>query len=55
MLCKSCASVDQKKFAAEIGIHIPELNDINKPCVWVFPEVVVRLDCGRANFLVTKD
>ncbi len=56
MLCKSCASVNQKKFAAEISLHFPELKDIDKPGVLVYPQqVVVCLDCGMANFPLTKD
>jgi hypothetical protein len=38
MPCKSCGSVNRKKFTAEIGIHFSELKDIDKPVVWVFPE-----------------
>jgi len=52
--CKSCGSVNQKKFSAEMGIHFPELKDIDKPVVWVFPEVVVCLDCGTAEFAVPE-
>jgi hypothetical protein len=36
------------------GIHFPELKDIDKPVVWVFPEVVVCLDCGTAEFAVPE-
>jgi hypothetical protein len=54
MSCKSCGSVNQKKFSAEICIHFPELKDIDKPVVWVFPEVVVCLDCGTAEFAIPE-
>jgi len=54
MPCKSRGSVNQKKFSAEMGIHFPELKDIDKPVVWVFPEVVVCLDCGTAEFAVPE-
>jgi len=37
-----------------MGIHLLGLNDINKPVVWVFPEVVVCLDCGAAEFAVPE-
>jgi hypothetical protein len=37
-----------------MGIHFPELKDIDKPVVWVFPEVVVCLNCGMAEFSVPK-
>jgi hypothetical protein len=38
-----------------MGIHFPELKDIDKHVVWVFPEVVVCLDCGTAEFAVPKE
>ncbi len=55
MPCKLCGSVNQKKFSAEMGIHFPELKDIGKPTVWVFPELTICLDCGMAEFSVPKD
>jgi hypothetical protein len=54
MPCKSCASVNQKKFSAEMAIRFLELENIDKPVVWVFPEVVVCLDCGIVEFSVPK-
>ena len=54
MPCKSCGSINQKKFSAEMGIHFLGLKNINKPTVWVFPEVVVCLDCGTAEFAVPE-
>ncbi len=43
MPCKSCGSVNQKKFSAEMGIHLPELKDIDKPTVWVFPDGILAV------------
>ena len=37
-----------------MGIHFPGLKNINKPLVWVFPELVVCLDCGTAEFAVPE-
>ena len=54
MSCKSCGSVSQKKFTAEMGIRFLGLENIDKPVVWVFPEVVVCLDCGTAEFAVPE-
>ena len=54
MPCKSCGSVDQRKFTAEMAIHFPGLKNIDKPVVWVCPEVVVCLDCGTAEFAVAE-
>ena len=55
MPCKSCGSVNQKKFSAEMGIHFPGLENIDKPTVWVFPEVIVCLDCGNTEFAVPEE
>jgi hypothetical protein len=55
MPCKSCGSVNQKKFSAEMGIHFPGLRDIDKPTVWVFPEFAICLDCGTAEFAVPEE
>jgi hypothetical protein len=56
MPCKSCGSVTQKKFSAEMGIRFPGLKDIDKPVVWVFSDdVVVCLDCGTTEFAVPKE
>jgi hypothetical protein len=56
MGCKSCGSVNRRKFTAEIGIHFPGgLKDIDIPIVWVFPEVDVCLECGIAEFGVPED
>ena len=55
MSCKSCGSANQKKFSGEMAIHFPGLKDLDKPIVWVFPEVAVCLDCGAAEFSVPKE
>jgi hypothetical protein len=54
MPCKSCGSVNQSKFTAEMGIHVRGLKNIDKPVVWLFPELVVCLDCGAAEFAVPE-
>ena len=41
MLCKSCGSVNQKKFSAGMDIRFPGLKDIDNPVVWVFADDVV--------------
>ena len=54
MPCKSYGSLNQSKFCGETAIHFPGLKNIDKPIVWVFPEVVVCLDCGTAEFALTE-
>jgi len=54
MPCKSCGSVNQKKFSAEMGVRFPGLKNIDEPVVWVFAELIVCLDCGNAEFAVPE-
>ena len=54
MPCKSCGSVNQSKFTAEMAIHFPGPKNIDKPAVWIFPELIVCLDCGTAEFAVPE-
>jgi hypothetical protein len=55
MPCKSCNSVNEKKFSAEMGIHFQGLKNIDKPTVWVSSEFVLCLDCGTAEFAVPEE
>jgi hypothetical protein len=38
-----------------MAIHFPGPKNIDKPVVWVFPEVVVCLHCGTAEFAVSEE
>jgi len=55
MPCKSCGSLNQSKFTAEIAIHFPKLKNTDKPVAWLFPELFVCLDCGTAEFVVPEE
>lgn len=52
MACKVCHSESQSQFNAEIAIHFPGLQGQDKPIVWVFPQLLVCLSCGIAQFAV---
>jgi hypothetical protein len=54
MPCKSCGSVNQRKFNAEMGIRFLGLKNIDKPIMWILPELIVCLDCGTAEFAVPE-
>jgi hypothetical protein len=54
MYCKSCGSTNRGKFNGEIAIHLPGQKTSTKPVVWVFPRLVVCLDCGTAEFAVPE-
>jgi hypothetical protein len=55
MACNSCGSVNQGKFTSEIDIHFPGLSNVKKSAVLVYPELLVCLNCGKAEFTVPKD
>jgi hypothetical protein len=46
--------VNEKKLRAEINLHFPGWEGLDQPTVWVFPEVVVCLDCGLAEFFISE-
>jgi hypothetical protein len=54
MACKSCASENQRDFGAEINIHFPGMQGIDKPAVWAFPKLTVCLDCGYTEFTIPE-
>jgi hypothetical protein len=50
MSCLLCASRNQAEFGTEILIHFSGIANLDKPPVWVFPKLVVCLDCGFSRF-----
>jgi hypothetical protein len=54
MTCKWCGSDRQRRFTAEVAIHTPGLEGLNEPIVWVFPELFLCLNCGKAEILVPE-
>jgi hypothetical protein len=52
--CSSCQSVNQSTFNGEIAIHFPGLEGLEKPIVWVFPKLLVCLNCGFTEFAIPE-
>ena len=50
MSCRSCKSENQTKFSAEINIHFPGRQGLDKHPVLASPMLVVCLDCGFTEF-----
>ena len=53
--CKVCGSGHVQKLRGEIAMRVPGLKNIDKPIVWVFPDILVCMDCGIAEFAVPED
>jgi len=52
---QDCMSCPKMEFNGEICLHFPGgLESLDKPLVWVFPKVLVCLDCGSAQFAVAE-
>lgn len=47
MACKSCGAATQDKFSTEVAIHV---GGIRRPLVFVFPTILVCLNCGKPEF-----
>ena len=54
MTCKGCHSDKQRLFNGEFAIHFRGLEGLNKPIVWVFPEIVLCMHCGLTEFIVPE-
>jgi len=52
--CRSCESDNQTEFGAEMLIHFSGLKNLDKPAVWVFPKLVVCLDCAFTEFTIPE-
>lgn len=52
MSCLSCASQNLVTLSVEMNMHFTGLRNIDKPGVWLFPDVLVCLDCGYSQFSV---
>jgi hypothetical protein len=46
--CESCGSQDLEKFITEMVIHS---HDIRAPLVFVFPKILVCMNCGRLELV----
>jgi len=55
MACVSCDSVNVRVYPAELNIHYPGLEGLDRPTVWAFPQLVVCLDCGYTHFTLSDD
>jgi len=53
--CNSCGPANQEKFESEVSIHFSRLKDINKRPVVVFAELLVCMNCGKAEFILQEN
>jgi hypothetical protein len=54
MSCPLCGSGHEAEFPTEMIIHFTVLKHVDKPAVWLFPKLLICLDCGASRFRVPK-
>jgi hypothetical protein len=54
MSCKNCHSDNHRIFNGEVAIQSPGLAGLDKPIVFVFPELLICLNCGFTEFVVSE-
>ena len=55
MACVSCQSLNTSVYPAELNIHHPGMEGLDRPTVWAFPRLLICLDCGFTNFTLPDD
>jgi hypothetical protein len=55
MGCKRCASDYLNDFGGEVALHVPGLDGLNRPIVWVFPKLTTCLNCGFVEFVLPEE
>jgi len=53
--CNTFGSDNQASFNGEVAIHFPGLEGLDKPIVWVYPQILVCVKCGASQFAIPKD
>ena len=54
MACEKCDLGNQSAFNGELAIHFPGFKGLDKPIVWVYPKLLVCLDCGFTEFAIPE-
>lgn len=55
MICERCGSPSKYTFGGEVALHFSGLKGLDKPTVFVWPQLVVCLDCGFTDFTIPED
>jgi hypothetical protein len=54
MHCELCRSGNQAEFSAEMMIHFSGLRNIDDSGLLAFPKILVCLNCGFSQFVMTQ-
>jgi hypothetical protein len=54
MACRSCGSDKQSEFSAEMIIHFPGREGLDKPVVPVLTKLLICFTCGFTMFTISE-
>jgi hypothetical protein len=54
MSCFVCRSANQSEFPTKMVVHFQGQRNLKKVGVWLFPKVLVCLNCGYSRFTVPE-
>lgn len=54
-ICKSCKSPNLTELEAEMNIHFAALRSLDQPSIFAFPKLVVCLDCGLTESIMSDE
>jgi len=55
MVCKACGSENLRKFAGELTVSAPDLDNVRLKPVYVCQPVVICMDCGFTELVVPSE
>jgi ribosomal protein L40E len=50
--CRVCGSTELRTYSSELEVYAPGPGNLDKPALFLFPQVLVCRDCGAARFMV---
>ena len=50
--CSYCGADRVQTVNGEVALHLTGIENLDKPATFVFPKVLVCLDCGASHFVI---
>ena len=53
MSCRSCGSGN--RVCGRVSVHVLGLENVDKPAVWIFPRLLVCMECGFTELTIEEN
>jgi hypothetical protein len=50
--CIYCGTEHMQMLNGEVALHFAGIENIDKPATFIFPKILLCLDCGAAHFVI---